>query len=324
MAQPAQKAKGPSFPALAVASLAAFAAGLANPHVAASVPAREASAPHAAKTSARAFSETGSAGNEWVGLTQASAQKGGLFRAAPAPAFAKPSIAIVIDDLGASRDVSARAAALPASVTLAFLPLGPGSSAQAASAEARGHEVILHLPLEPEGRDNPGAGAIFDTDSGSVVAAKLARDLALVPGAAGVNNHMGSRFTADPAALRRLFAAMRGRGLFFVDSRTGPNSQAARIAEDFGISSAERQLFLDADARSQGDVLAALREAEAIARTKGAVLVIGHPRPETLSAIEGWAAQAAADGIELVSAGEHVRRVHASPAISERVAASAY
>lgn len=218
-----------------------------------------------------------------------------------------PSIALVIDDLGSSAEITSQAAALPKAVSLSFLP-GPDSAVQSLAARAAGHEILLHLPLEPVGGVSPGRGALYVRDSAAVIAAKLAQDLALVPEAVGVNNHMGSRFTADADAMRRLIGALKGRHLIFLDSRTSTMTLAAGIAERGGIATAERRVFLDHETQGTADVEANLRAAEALARAEGSVVVIGHPHAATLAVLKAWLPGAAARGVALISMTEHVRR----------------
>ncbi|MBI3505736.1 MAG: divergent polysaccharide deacetylase family protein [Proteobacteria bacterium] len=111
-------------------------------------------------------------------------------------------VAIVIDDLGLDRTRSARASTLPGPLTLSFMSYASDVGMQASAARQSGHEIMLHMPMEPDGRDDPGPGALFvrlpDADIRQRVAASLDR----LPMAVGLNNHMGSKFTRDARAMR--------------------------------------------------------------------------------------------------------------------------
>ncbi|MEP6471249.1 MAG: divergent polysaccharide deacetylase family protein, partial [Acidobacteriota bacterium] len=116
-----------------------------------------------------------------------------------APAVAAARIAIVIDDLGNDREALERIARWPFPVAGAVLPGLPDSSDAARRLAASGKEVLLHLPMEPDGypRVRPGPGVVLRADSDEKIARTVAEDLDSVPGAVGVNNHMGSAATAD-------------------------------------------------------------------------------------------------------------------------------
>jgi polysaccharide deacetylase 2 family uncharacterized protein YibQ len=122
-----------------------------------------------------------------------------------------------------------------------------------------------------------------------------------VPRAVGVNNHMGSRGTADPALMLAVLSEVRRRGLVFVDSRTTGASVAPTIAERLGVPIASRDVFLD-NIPTSGVVLAQLEAAERVARRHGSAIAIGHPFPATLSALADWLPAAERRGLRLVTA----------------------
>lgn len=217
------------------------------------------------------------------------------------PPAGAPRLAIVIDDLGPAHALSVRATRLPRPVTLAILPYGERIPELVASARANGHEIFLHLPMEPLGSENPGPNAILTGLDGPEIDRRLAWAFAQVPGAVGVNNHMGSRATADPSAMRRVLGEVRRRGLVFVDSRTSPNSVGHGLAGRLGLAHAARDVFLDNDP-AKAAILARLEEAERLARRRGQALAIGHPYPTTLAVLAQWLPQAEARGVKLVHA----------------------
>lgn len=227
--------------------------------------------------------------------------------AAQAPAFdGRPLVAIVIDDLGLDRKRSARAASLPGPLTLAWLPYAGEVSKQAAAARAAGHEILLHAPMQPEGRENPGPNALTVDLSVAEIERRLNSYLALLPEAAGFNNHMGSRFTADARAMAPVVAEAKARGLLFLDSRTSGRSVAGDLARDAGVPTAWRDVFLDNE--QNGDyVRARLAEVEAAARRHGAAIAIGHPHEATLEALEPWLRGLAARGFTLAPVSAVIR-----------------
>jgi polysaccharide deacetylase 2 family uncharacterized protein YibQ len=226
----------------------------------------------------------------------------------PPPRRRGPRLAIVIDDLGDSLETAKKVLALEPAVTVAVIPFRSASAAVAAAAVAGGREVILHLPLEPErsAAMNGGSGFLRTSMESGHLEGQLEKDLRAVPYIVGVNGHMGSRFTSDPKAMRMLLGALRARGLFFLDSKTSPESVAAEIALGLEVPFAERNVFLDHDP-DPAAVSRALTAAAAIAHATGQAIAIGHPHASTLAALATWLPEAARQGIEVVPVSALVR-----------------
>ncbi len=219
----------------------------------------------------------------------------------------KPMIAVIIDDVGVDRGRSARAIRLPAAVTLAFLPYARDLARQLGEARRRGHELMLHLPMEPEDRTaDPGPVVLRVGDTPEEMRRQIDVALKTFTGYVGLNNHMGSRLTEDPVAMRVVLAELGARGLLFVDSRTTAKTVAPGIARELGVPFAARDVFLDDDP-SPASVLAEMRRVEGIARRKGSAIAIGHPRDATLDALEGWLRGLARRGFVLVPVSAIVR-----------------
>ena len=212
----------------------------------------------------------------------------------------RPMIAVVIDDVGLDRRRGERALRLPGAVTLSLLPYAPEVAQQAVAARALGHEIMLHMPMEPESpRIDPGPHALRTADTASQILHELDWGLDQFGGYVAVNNHMGSRFTRDPEGMRVVLEALKERGLFFLDSRTTGASVGARLARELGLPHLERDVFLD-NIDTLEEVTARLAEAERVARRDGYAIAIGHPHDATLDALEHWLPQAQARGLALV------------------------
>jgi polysaccharide deacetylase 2 family uncharacterized protein YibQ len=210
-----------------------------------------------------------------------------------------PTISLVIDDLGNNRHEAERVIQLPGSVVCAVLPHTRHAAAIAETAHAHGKPVILHLPMEPMADIDPGPGQIDSHMSLAQMQNTLESDLASVPHAAGVSNHMGSLMTAQPVPMRWLMRALTRRHLYFIDSRTESGSLAAIIARQEGVPVLERQVFLDPDP-SPATVARQLERLEQLARRQGHALAIGHPYPATLAALEHWLPTLATKGLKLI------------------------
>lgn len=211
----------------------------------------------------------------------------------------RPMIAIIIDDVGLVEPGSRAAIALDPAVTLSFLPYAPGVQAQADNAKAHGHEVMLHLPMEGREGANPGPHALFTHMTPAEAVQTLQWNLAQVRGINGVNNHMGSSFTADNVLMQPVLEQIRTAGLFYIDSRTSKYTVAATLATQLGLPVAERDVFLDNDIDAHYVALQ-LAEAEQRARKQGSAIAIGHPHAITLATLAQWQATLSAKGIDLV------------------------
>lgn len=211
----------------------------------------------------------------------------------------RPLIAVVIDDLGLRQEETRRATRLPGALTLAFLPYGQSLAAHTSQALANGHEVIVHVPMDPGSRADPGPKALRLGQGAAEMEQRLAWNLAQVPRAVGVNNHMGSALTENAAAMETVLTALKREGRYFLDSRTTANSAARGIAHRLNLPYAERDVFLDNDTSPEA-IARQLAETENVARRYGSAIAIGHPHRQTLHALEGWVEAAQAKGFEIV------------------------
>jgi uncharacterized protein len=217
-----------------------------------------------------------------------------------------PRLAIIIDDLGNDPAEAESTLALPFPITASVLPHLEFSSQTAEEAWRRGDQVILHLPMQPlEDGAKPEAIELRVGMTPSQVQNTLAGMLATVPHAAGVNNHEGSRATADPALMAELMPDLRERGLFFIDSRTTAATVAYEAAERAGVAAASRKVFLD-DTPTRQAVMAQLELAARDARRDGSAIAIGHPHPQTIAALGDGVPQLEARGIRVVFASDLV------------------
>lgn len=230
------------------------------------------------------------------------------------PPVAKPAaplgkVALVMDDMGNSLDALSELLELDELLTIAVLPYGSHATETARRAEESGLEVLLHLPLESlngngseaaiEGLIRTGMGA---EEVRSLVSGQLDR----IPHVRGVNNHMGSKVTADEEMMRMVLEPIRERGLFFLDSRTTGSSVAYDVAVGMGIPAVSRQVFLDADGDSLR-VRERLMELFRIARRDGRAVGICHPFKETLRTLRESFVGLRAQGLEAVLVSELVR-----------------
>ncbi len=197
-----------------------------------------------------------------------------------------PEVAIIIDDLGYHRQIGEKFLAFPFELTYSFLPLAPFTARQEKFAHDLGKVVLLHLPMEPRGRHwNPGPGTLFLSDSPQMQKETLEQDLAAVPHAVGVNNHMGSLFTTDRASMGVVLSHVKEHGMFFVDSVTVAESIGFTLGQELGLSVARRNVFLD-NSRLQSEICLQLGKLIQIAEERGSAIGIAHPHHETHEALK--------------------------------------
>jgi polysaccharide deacetylase 2 family uncharacterized protein YibQ len=211
----------------------------------------------------------------------------------------RPMIAIVIDDMGLDRRRSDRMVALPAPLTLSYMPYALDLAGQTGAAHARGHELLLHMPMEPEAGLDPGPNAMMVGLGRDELLRRLDLSLASFQGYIGINNHMGSKFTADPAGMAVVLSELQRRGLMFLDSRTTPHSAAPPIIQQLHLPALARDVFLD-NVMSVEAVRANLVHTEEVARHQGHAIAIGHPKDPTAEALAQWLPTAAGHGFSLV------------------------
>jgi hypothetical protein len=220
----------------------------------------------------------------------------------------RPLIAVVIDDVGLNRPNSVRAVDLPAPVTLAYLTYAEDLRAQTAAARRAGHELLVHMAMEPtDAYIDPGPDVLMTGEPPGRLMEQLRRNLGSFDGYVGINNHMGSRFTASAPDMRLVLAELKTRGLLFLDSRTIGSSVGGAVATQLGLPFAERDVFLD-NVQSADAVEAKLAEVERIARSHGHAIAIGHPHDATLAALAAWLPTLEARGFALVPISTIVKR----------------
>ncbi|HOG23947.1 MAG TPA: divergent polysaccharide deacetylase family protein [Candidatus Omnitrophota bacterium] len=203
----------------------------------------------------------------------------------PAPIkLTRPSIVIVIDDIGAHNKLRGEMERLGNKVTYAILPLLPYSRFFSELATRKNAEAILHLPLDTTQDMIPGRGLIVSTMPREQALDMLSRDIASVPGIVGVNNHMGSRGTADREMMTLILEELHRRGLFFLDSYTTKDSVVPSVARQIGIPFLQRGVFLD-NVDSPEAIRGQIRETEAVAKKQGYAIAIGHYRKNTLDVL---------------------------------------
>ena len=208
-------------------------------------------------------------------------------------------IAIIIDDIGYQKS-DLKLIDLPFLLTYAVLPHTPYGAQAARQAFAQQKDVMLHMPMEASNGKALGPGALTSDMSKQQIQHTLQQALADIPYAIGVNNHMGSLYTAQEQPMAWMMEYLSRRQLFFVDSLTTPNSTATKYASHYGVTHLSRHVFLD-NIQTEAAITVQFEQLLAIARKRHSAIAIGHPYPETYRFLRKNLPALRQQGIELVS-----------------------
>ena len=216
-------------------------------------------------------------------------------------------LAIIIDDFGYTGEPIGLFTSIDRPLTFAVLPYQSHTQEAAARGLAAGHQIILHLPLEPlSGAERQEKTTIRTAMSDDDIKLVVVKALDNVPGAIGVNNHQGSKATSDKRVMRNVLAVVKNQGLFFIDSRTTSQSVAGDTARDMKIRNFDNEIFLD-HSSDVSSIKQQIRAAGRLAAKEGSAVVIGHARPNTAMALRELIPELEADGIRLVFASQLVK-----------------
>ena len=214
-------------------------------------------------------------------------------------------LAIIIDDMGTSVQELKTLQSIGLPLTYSVIPSLAHAKQVAEGAHAAGAEVMIHMPMEPEGYPKQkleSIGVLVAMNDGEI-ADRIKSYFRTVPYAVGANNHMGSRFTQHADKMQVVLQVLKEKGLFFVDSKTSPASVGYSEARGMGLKCASRQVFLD-NVQDETAIGRQLAQAATIARKKGAAIAICHPHPATLRALKLYMPELAKSGITFVHASD--------------------
>lgn len=227
---------------------------------------------------------------------------------APPPSPARrPRVALIIDDLGYDYKLAEKFLSLDGPFTYSILPHSPHGREIANAASLGGFEVMLHLPMEPYEypKVDPGPGALLSSMSPDERISVLKENLAAVPFISGVNNHMGSKMTANSSHMNQVLSIIKKRGLFYVDSLTTHNSKAKSSARLFQVPFAQRDIFIDHDPRPEA-IRSRIEHLVRIAEMNGHAIGIAHPYEATYETLAEMLPQLKGR-VEWIPASEAVR-----------------
>lgn len=209
---------------------------------------------------------------------------------------------IVIDDLGEDYRAFKELVAMEVPFTYSILPFQTHSVRIANEVNKNQGEVILHLPLEPWNSTNHSInhGTLLTSMDNDQLQSQLAKNLEAVPHLSGVSNHMGSKFTENYEKMEIVLNAIKGKELYFLDSRTSDRTVGFTLAQMMHIKTAQRKLFID-NIQDEQAIVKQLQKIPRLAKKNGgSVVAIGHPYPATIAALKSYLPQLQKQGVTLV------------------------
>ncbi|ADY55848.1 protein of unknown function DUF610 YibQ [Syntrophobotulus glycolicus DSM 8271] len=223
----------------------------------------------------------------------------------------KPKIAVIIDDFGEARDGVNEIMKIKKHLTFAVMPFLTYTTSDATEAHKRGYEVIVHMPMQSQTVDNInwlGRRPIMLKTSNDEIKKIAKESIDSVPHAVGVNIHMGSLASQNERVISNVMEVVKARNLYFVDSRTTPNTVCKAVAKRFGVKFLQRNIFLEHSSKTKGYIEGQLVEAGELALKEGYAVVIGHVGAEggaiTAQVLEEMIPKLESKGIEFVYASE--------------------
>ena len=217
-------------------------------------------------------------------------------------------VAIIIDDIGYDLNAVKSLLKIDTNLTFAVLPFQNHSREAAEMLHKAKREILLHLPMEPVSypQEKPGEGALFTDMNNDEILFQLKKDISAVPYVAGINNHMGSKFMIDEQKLSLIFKELKRENLFFVDSRTSPDTKALVIAKKTGINIAERKIFIDNNHNYNETYNNLINIAKS--DDDSPKIIIGHPYPETIRALKDAVKIMREKGVSIVPASQIIKK----------------
>jgi polysaccharide deacetylase 2 family uncharacterized protein YibQ len=211
------------------------------------------------------------------------------------------TVAIIVDDMGNSTHEADALLAIDVPITFSLIPGFAKVREVAEAAHRKGGEVMVHMPMEPKGYQQKPfeKNGLLLAMSDEEIRNRVKGYLNAVPYAVGANNHMGSRFTEDRQKMQTVLTVLKGKGMFFIDSKTTPASVGDKLAREMGVPVASRNVFLDNE-QDVGAIKAQIEKLTGMAKKTGSAIGICHPHKTTLQALTDTLPLLKAEGITFV------------------------
>ena len=214
----------------------------------------------------------------------------------------RPKITIVLGGMGLNAKLTEKASkVLPGDISFGFAPYGEDLQAQVNRARARGHEVLLQLPMEPVGfpGNNPGPHTLQSDASPEDNIAALHWHMSRFAGYSGVTNYMGARLLVTEEALTPVMREVKDRGLVYLEDATVSLTLSPKLGEKLRLPIRRASTVIDAEATAPA-IAAQLQKLEQEAMANGSAIGTGSGLEVTIETVAEWAKTLQEKGILLV------------------------
>lgn len=212
-------------------------------------------------------------------------------------------LVIIIDDIGNNYEQGNAMVELEGPLTLAFLPYTPYAKRLANKAYLQHKEIILHAPMENTVKAALGPGALTQELTETELKRTLKKAIASIPHTQGINNHMGSALTQNAQSMKWVMETLEDEQLYFVDSLTSAKSVAYKLAQQQGLPSLRRHVFLDNN-KSLASLTQQWQQALRISKQYGSAVLIAHPYTESHDFLAQKIPELSDQNIQLVPASQ--------------------
>jgi len=195
----------------------------------------------------------------------------------------KPKLAIIIDDMTTQRQINS-IQTIGYKVNMAFLPPTKGHT-RSAKITKNLDEFLIHLPLQASSVRYEEENTLHTNDSIQKIEKRIRYLRKLYPNTNYLNNHTGSTFTSNAAAMDKLFKILKKYNYTFIDSRTTAKTVAKKTAKKYGVKMFSRNIFLD-NKKDKKYIQKQLKKAIRIAKKNGMAIAIGHPYSITFQTLK--------------------------------------
>jgi polysaccharide deacetylase 2 family uncharacterized protein YibQ len=219
-----------------------------------------------------------------------------------------PVVAICVDDFGFfDNELVREFLEVDAPLTISVIPGLKHSAKICREAAEAGKDILCHLPMEAEkeGWDSGEIPLIRVSMKAADIEKAVTKALETTPGAIGINNHMGSKATADRKVMEAVLRVCKARGLFFFDSVTTPHSVARGLARDLGVSEAGNDLFMD---RGEGETRENMQKLLSIAVRRGSAIGIVHVKSQSLEDLRWMIDEARKQGVDFLTISQMIAK----------------
>ena len=212
----------------------------------------------------------------------------------------KPIVIVIIKGLGLSSSTTEGAFSLPPEVAMGFSPYSPSLDKWVAKAKAKGHEVLLNIPMETKdfNLNDPGPYALITSSTKEDNITRLKMLLSLMKGYDAVYSDTEEIFTKSITSIKPIMETLKNEGKYFLYGGGYAEFSLIQTAQNMEYPILVTDLILD-DVISQDAINKKFREIEEQAQKRGYVVVMARPYPITVRMLEMWLPQVESRGIKI-------------------------